>query len=222
MELGQVIAMSSDQIVHHALDGVDVQFCCGMRIQHCSLVNVIQLLGMSSFDGQQLHVDVGHVHCCTLYGQSTHAAGIDTHAIDQTGNLNTGICRQVGDQVAGIQHVAADLVGSIGDDAFHDPGSIFVRTGMLLHTALLQLCVFLLPAFDLVDAAAGILIQRNVVALDQLRIIALDVECIVLRIVLTGLGAVVAEMLDVIQANLVLELGICQLCIDLGLVCARL
>ena len=55
-----------------------------------------------------------------------------------------------------------------------------------------QLNALLLPTLDLADATAGVLVQRNVEPLDQLRVLGLDVERIVLCVMLAGFGAVVA------------------------------
>ena len=65
----------------------------------------------------------------------------------------------------------------------------------------LQLIPFLGPSGDLVDAAARIFVQRNVVALDQLRILGLDIEHIVFGVVLAGFGAVVAKAADIVHPN---------------------
>ena len=67
-----------------------------------------------------------------------------------------------------------------------------------------------LPVGDLVDTAAGILIQRNIEPVDEFGVLALDVEGIVLCVVLTGLGAVVTQLVDVVEADHVpmLALGI--------------
>ena len=195
--------MSHDQIVYHLLDGVDIQFAAGMRIQHGSLVDMLLLQSTSSLDGQQLNVDVGHVHSCALYGQSTHMGGMNTVTVHQTGNLNAGLCGQVADQMIGIQHVTADFIRSIGNDGLHNMSCILAGTLVILHAGLQQLCVFLFPSFDLVYAAAGILIQRNIVTVDELRIFALNIEHVVLCIVLGGLGAVVTKVVDVVQTNFV-------------------
>ena len=61
--------------------------------------------------------------------------------------------------------------------------------------------LFLLPALDLLHAAAGVFIQRNLIVLDHLRILALDEERIVLRIMLAGFRAVIPEMTDILIAD---------------------
>ena len=58
-----------------------------------------------------------------------------------------------------------------------------------------------LPVGDLADAAARVLVQRNVEALDQLRIAILDEVRRVLGVVLAGLGDVVAEAAHQLQAH---------------------
>ena len=77
----------------------------------------------------------------------------------------------------------------------------------MLDLAVLQnIGFFFLPALDLVDAAARVLVERDVVRLDQLRVFRLDEQRIVLGVVLARLGAVVAEPADVFVAHHVLVL----------------
>ena len=64
-----------------------------------------------------------------------------------------------------------------------------------------QLVAALLPVLNLMDAAAGILVQRNVEPVDQLRIPVLDEPRRVFAVVLGGLGDVVAEPAHQLQAH---------------------
>ena len=70
---GQVIPVGDDEVVHHLADGVHVQLAAGMGVQHGGLVDVLLLAGAGSLNGQQLHVDVGHVHGRALHGQERPA-----------------------------------------------------------------------------------------------------------------------------------------------------
>ena len=84
---------------------------------------------------QQLGVDVGHVSSPPARGGACLHRWDGPGAIDQAGNLYTGLLREVFDQVAGVQHVAANLNRAPGDDRLHD-----VR-GVFLGTLVGQLCV---------------------------------------------------------------------------------
>ena len=64
-----------------------------------------------------------------------------------------------------------------------------------------DLILLLFPCGDLVDTAARIFIQRNVELLDQIITIGLDVEGIVLGVMLTRLGAVIAKLVNVVKTN---------------------
>ena len=79
---------------------------------------------------------------------------------------------------------------------------------MGLDTGLKELLIFFFPGFDLLCAAARIFVQRDVIAADQLRIAALDVECVVLGVVLAGLSTIVAEIADIVKSHLVFEIGV--------------
>lgn len=195
--------MSLDELVAHLDDGVDVQLGAGVGIQHSGKVDVLLLAGAGGLDGRELAVDVGHVQRRTLGGELTHAGGQDAAAVDEAGNLHTGLLGEVGDEVAGIQHVTADLIGRSGNHGLHDAGAVLAGASMGLHGAVLNLGVFLLPRGDLIDTAAGILVEGNIVALDEAGEVLLDEPRIVLGVMLAGLGAVVAETVAVEEAHLI-------------------
>ena len=195
--------MSLDELVAHLDDGVDVQLGAGVGIQHSGQVDVLLLAGAGGLDGHELAVDVGHVQRRALGGELTHTGGQDTAAVDEAGNLNTGLLGEVGDEVAGIQHVTADLIGITGDDGLHDAGAVLTGAGMGLHGTSLNLGVFLLPRGDLIDTAAGILVGGNVMTFDKAGEVLLDEPRIVLGVMLAGLGAVVAETVAVEEAYLI-------------------
>lgn len=197
--------MSLDELVAHLDDGVDVQLGAGVGIQHSGQVDVLLLAGAGGLDGHELAVDVGHVQRRALGGKLTHAGGQDATAVDQTGNLNTGLLGEVGDEVAGIQHVTADLIGRSGNHGLHDAGAVLAGAGMGLHGAVLDLGVFLLPRSDLIDTAAGILVEGDVMTFDKAGEVLLDEPRIVLGVMLAGLGAVVAEAVAVEEAYLIVK-----------------
>jgi hypothetical protein len=60
---------------------------------------VLKLSCMSSLYCEELYVDVCHIHSSALYGKGTYIAGVNTSAVDETGHLNTSLCRKVSDKV---------------------------------------------------------------------------------------------------------------------------
>ena len=70
-------------------------------------------------------------------------------------------------------------------------GQLALQVGILR-----QLIPALLPLSNLPDTAAGILVQRDIEPIDQLRILVLDKEGHVLRIVLAGFGHIIPVMIS--------------------------
>ena len=60
--------------------------------------------------------------------------------------------------------------------------------------------LFSLPACNLIYAAAGIFIKRNVVSFDKLGIFVLDVEAVIFCVMFAGFGAVISEILDIFKS----------------------
>ena len=172
------------------------------------------LPGHRRLNGQQLHVDVGHVHGGALHRQPAHPGGVHPHPVDEAGHLHAGVLRQVLDEMAGVQHVAADLVGAAGDDGLHDVGGVLLGALVGQGPLLPQLVPLLGPALNLVDAPPGVLVQGDMEPVDELGVFGLDVVHVVLGVVLAGLGAVVAELVDVVEAHhvVVLFAGVLLFC----------
>ena len=79
----------------------------------------------------------------------------------------------------------------------------------VLDVGILQKAVpHFVPALDLLDAAAGVLIQRDFILLDELGVLILDEVRRILGTVLAGFGDVVAEFLHELQTDQVLPVGI--------------
>ena len=192
-----------DEVVAEGDDIVDRKLGGGVRLEHCGVVDMLLFLGNSRLNGEELYVDVGHVHCRELNGQASDVGRLNTKLIYKAGNFYASICGQVVDKSA-VEHVTADLVCVVGNDRFHDPGCVFVCSlvGYVVGEILLLVAV---PARDLIDAAAGILVKRNSVTLDELGVLFLDEEVVVLRIVLARLGAVVAKAADIFKSDKILE-----------------
>jgi len=135
-----------------------------------------------------------------MRGKPAHLARSDTITVNQTRNLDTRITVDIVDQ-AGIEHIAVDLVHRIGRHRFHDVRSILERPLMADRTLVVNLLPLILPLGYLADAPSGILVEGNVESVDQRGIPLLDEERIVLCIMFAGLGAVIAQMLDVLIAD---------------------
>ena len=117
---------------------------------------------------------------------------MDTGGVHQAGDLHAGGLGEIGDRVAGVQHIAADADGLVGDHGLHDVGGVLAGALVPQVGVGEQTLGHILPALDLADAAPGILVQGDVVAVDQLRIILFNIEGIVFGVMLAGFGAVVA------------------------------
>ena len=66
--------MCLDQFVAHCLDIIDIQLCCGMWFEHGGLIDLFFGSGGCGFDGQELDVDIGHIHGCQLDRESSYVA----------------------------------------------------------------------------------------------------------------------------------------------------
>ena len=184
-EFGQVIAVCFDELVYHLLDAVDIQLAAGVRVEHRGLVNVLALTRDRCFDGEQLDVDIRHIHRRALHGQRTDVAGVDTRPVDETWHLNTCLLGQIGDEMTFVQHVAADLVRRVRDHRFQNAGGILVASRVLFYSFTQDVVVFLAPLVDLFDTATWILVERDVELVDEIRVLGFDVEHIVLGVMLT-------------------------------------
>ena len=108
--------------------------------------------------------------------------------------------RKIGDETV-IHHISADLENLSGCDCVHDARAVLLG-GLVIQTLFrAELLVLLLPRFDLMDAAAGILVQRNVVLLNEFRIVGLDPVRHIFGIVLAGFGDIVAELHHDLQTD---------------------
>ena len=204
--------MLFDKVVAHMDDIVDGELGGAMGIQHCRVVDMLPLLGYGGFDGEQMDVDLGHVHCRKLGRKGRLGTGLNAVFVDKAGNLNTCLCGEVGNKgVIFVDNVAADLIGNVGDNGFHYIRGVFACAGVA-YVACNVHCALFVPTLDLFNTAAGIFVQRNAVALDKLGVFVLDEEIVVLGVVLGGLGAVVAEAANVLKADKVVEVfgGIVQ------------
>ena len=126
----------------------------------------------------------------------------NTASVDKTGDFHTSIGGQIFDKSV-VEDVAADLHRGIGHHGFHNVGSVFSASVVLLNAVNEKLLVFLLPALDLIDTTSGIFIQRNVILFYKLGVFGFDIERSIFRVVLTGFGAVIPKILDIIEAYLI-------------------
>src|SRR5690606_14902214 len=84
----------------------------------------------------------------------------------------------------------------IGHHCVHDSRSI-LACFLVAYIVVKILDLVVLPACNLVYAAAGIFVKGNVITLDKLGVLGLDEEVVVLCVMLAGLGAVIAESSDI-------------------------
>ena len=71
------------ELVAHCDDIVDGELCCGMRLKHCGVVDVLTLAGNCRLDGEELRIDVGHIHSRELYGESADVGRMDAAAVNK-------------------------------------------------------------------------------------------------------------------------------------------
>ena len=200
-----VRAVGLDQLVAHFHDVVDRELGGRVWVEHRGAVNVLAFARARGLDRHELHVDVCHVHRGELHRQAADVAGIDAHPVDQARHLDARVGGQVVDQ-ARVQHIAADLVRHAGEDGLHDVRGVFLGARMADLAVLQNRGLFFLPALDLVDAAARVLVERDVVRIDQLRVSGFDEQRVVFGVVLARLGAVIAEAADILVAHHILVL----------------
>ena len=111
--------MRLDKLVAHCDDIVDGELCGGVRLEHCRLVYVLALAGYCRLDCDELGVDVSHIHSRELYGESADVGRVYSAAVNEAGYLYARICGEVVDKTR-VEHVAADLIGRVGDDSLHN------------------------------------------------------------------------------------------------------
>ncbi|MPN27575.1 hypothetical protein SDC9_175009 [bioreactor metagenome] len=75
---------------------------------------------------------------------------------------------------------------------------------MFQRTVIDDLVSLSFPAFDLINASSQVLIDRDLQLIDQFRIILFDEVRMVLRIMLTGFGDIVAEVFHQFKAHRIL------------------
>ena len=89
--------MCFEQLIAHRDDVVDGKLRCRMRVQHCRVVNKLFSAGHGRFNGEELDIDVRHIHRGALHRQITDDRRRDTGAVYKAGNLDTGIFHEIGD-----------------------------------------------------------------------------------------------------------------------------
>ena len=80
------------ELVTHRNNIVDRKLGGGVGLEHCRVVDVLALAGDCRLYGEELRIDVGHIHSRELYGESANVGGMDTAAVNKAGNLYAGIC----------------------------------------------------------------------------------------------------------------------------------
>ena len=121
--------------------------------------------GHGRFDGEELDIDVRHIHRSALYRQVADDRRDDTGAVHKAGNLDAGVFYKIGDKSC-VQDVSADAVRRICDDRFQNMRRIFDAARMLDIAAVHDFRLLCFPFFDLIHAAARIFIEWNVIFFD--------------------------------------------------------
>ena len=198
--------MRLQEVVHEPADGLEVEFGGGVRVHHRGVVDVLAVAGEDGLHGQLLDVDVGAHHRRELQGQLADVGGLQAVLVHEAGDLDAAAFGQVLDE-AGVEDVAVDHAGFAGLAAVDDARAVLLAAphgqGFVL---VLELAAQLLPVLDLGFAAAQVLVDRDLVALDQLGPPALDEPRHVLAEVLAGFGDEVAEVPEGLVAHAVGEL----------------
>ena len=144
----------------------------------------------------------------------------DSVSVYNARNLNACFLGKIGNATI-VDNVTADDIRNVCNHSFHYVGCVFACAFVLNNATVHDRISLLCPTVDLVYTAARIFVKRNVELLDKIVSALLDVEGIVLSIVLTGLCAVVAELVDIVEANHIVMLLSCVLlfsaALDLGI-----
>ena len=144
-----------------------------MRIEQGCLVDFLLATRDDRFDGQQLRVDVRLVDGRTLRREPSEIRALHTVTIDEAGDFDNGFGRQVFDETV-VQDVTGDRIRIVCDDGFHDAAAEFVGLLVRQDRIFTDVFVLLVPVGD--DGAATVRrrIQRDVVFIDEFRIVAFD------------------------------------------------
>ena len=73
------------ELVTHRNNIVDRKLGGGVGLEHCRVVDVLALAGDCRLYGEELRIDVGHIHSRELYGESANVGGMDTAAVNKAG-----------------------------------------------------------------------------------------------------------------------------------------
>ena len=73
--------MRFDEVVAEGNDIVDRKLGGGVRLEHCGVVDMLTLLGYSRLDGEELNVDVGHIHCRALNGEASDVGRLNSELV---------------------------------------------------------------------------------------------------------------------------------------------
>ena len=118
------LVVSLDKLVAHSDDVVDGKLGCRVRIEHCRLRDVLLLACDRSLDGEELTVDISHIHCGALYGETADVCGVDTHTVNKAGDLDAGIGGKIFDKTV-VDNVTADRIRLVCSYRLDYVGGVF-------------------------------------------------------------------------------------------------
>jgi hypothetical protein len=200
MILRQPVAVGLYEVVHKAADLIDGQFAPGMGVQHGGLIDVLLLPGESGIYGELVHLDLPPIQRGELIGKRPHVAGGEMTLVYHTGDFHTGIEGQVVNKPS-IENVTSKSKGSAGLQCLDDAGGVLAAPCVGQVLIVDQMLGLLLPPRNLIAATAGVLIQRDVKAVDKLRMVLFDEPGVIFAAVLAGFCDEVAELLHDFEAN---------------------
>lgn len=114
----------------------------------------------------------------------------------------------MGNQMVIVENIFTTLIRGVCYNGLHDLRSVFMGTFVCINPSFSEVCIFFFPTADLVNTAAWIFIQRDIVSVNQFGIVSLDVKCVIFCVMFIRFSAVVSKVIDVIKTYFILKLRI--------------
>lgn len=121
----QLVVVVGDQIVYQCVDFFDFQYCGGVWIYYCGVIDVIVIFGEDCLCEQCLYVDIGLYQCCQMCWQCVYFGWLDVVGVYQVGYFYIVVLRQVVDEII-VVYVVVYYVWFVGLDGVYDGVGIFV------------------------------------------------------------------------------------------------
>ena len=85
------IAVCRDKVIAKRDDVIDRKLGRRVGVEHSGVIDMLALEGSCRFYCEELGVDIGHIHCGELYGESADDRGLDAEAAYKTRNFYAGV-----------------------------------------------------------------------------------------------------------------------------------